>query len=71
MSNLNMRLFSCVLLIYYIADDVWLVNESQNAILNTFEEYYNYLCSNLQSQCCFGNKLDVIRDKRAYIYTII
>ena len=39
-SNLKMRLFSQVSLIFTVIQSVWLATNSQNAILNNFEEYY-------------------------------
>ena len=38
--NLNMRLFSHVPVIFTAIQKVWLATNSQNAILDNFEEYY-------------------------------
>ena len=34
------RLFPCVSAIYIVVQKEWLATESQNAILNNFEEYH-------------------------------
>ena len=39
-SNLKMRLFYCVLVILTVVQIDWHATDSQNVILNYFEEYY-------------------------------
>ena len=40
LSNLKMRLFSRVSVIFTVIQNKWLATKSQNSILNDFEEYY-------------------------------
>ena len=39
--NLKDKLFSCISVILSVVQNEWLATDSQNAILNNFEEYYN------------------------------
>ena len=40
--SLKMRFFSCVLVILTVVQTEWHASDSQNVILNNFEEYYSY-----------------------------
>ena len=40
LSNLKVRLFSLVSVIFTVIQNEWLATNSRNAILNNFEEYY-------------------------------
>ena len=42
-SNLKLKLFSHVSVIFTVIQNVWLATNSQNAILNNFEDYFSFL----------------------------